>query len=110
VPFRLPTIKSADFSGAAFRNCRFEQGRFAGCTFGNARFHGCDLFDVRHRQGCSFAFCDMQGVEAEKCNFANNSSSVAGLNLALLADYAGLTISESEQSEILKQLGVEVCG
>jgi hypothetical protein len=30
------------------------------------------------------------------------------LNLAVLSDYAGLTISESEQSEILKQLGVDV--
>ena len=210
--FRLPAIKNADFADAAFRDCRFEQTRFASCRFGNARFHGCDLFDVRHRRGCSFAFCDMPGVEAEKCNFATSSfercdlhnlravecsfrgvrfhrssftkalsrqstltrasfdkcnlsfadlsglvlqtceflscrfseasfidtdlsrstmlgcaldridwdrarlakadlrgSQLAGLNLALLADYAGLTISESEQSEILKQLGVEVC-
>ena len=29
-------------------------------------------------------------------------------HLAVLADYAGLTISESEQAEILKQLGVDV--
>jgi hypothetical protein len=26
----------------------------------------------------------------------------------VLSDYAGLTISESEQSEILKQLGIDV--
>ena len=31
------------------------------------------------------------------------------LNLAVLADYAGVKISDSEQAEILKQLGVEVC-
>jgi hypothetical protein len=35
-------------------------------------------------------------------------SQIAGLNLAVLSDYAGLTISESEQSEILKQLGIDV--
>jgi len=36
-------------------------------------------------------------------------SNLAGLNLAVLADYAGVKISDSEQSEILKQLGVDVC-
>ena len=35
-------------------------------------------------------------------------SQISGLNLAVLADYAGLVISESEQSEILRQLGVDV--
>ena len=35
-------------------------------------------------------------------------SQISGLNLAVLSDYAGLSISESEQSEILKQLGVDV--
>jgi hypothetical protein len=35
-------------------------------------------------------------------------SQVSGLNLAVLSDYAGLTISESEQSEILRQLGLDV--
>jgi fluoroquinolone resistance protein len=209
--FRLPAVRSADFSGATFRDCRFERTRFASCKFGDARLHGCDLFDVAHRQGCSFAFCEMPAVEAEKCNFATGTfercdlhnlravecsfrgarfprssftkvlsrrssltrasfdkcnlsfadlsglvlqnceflscrlseaslidtdlghstmlacaldridwdrarlakadlrgSHLAGLDLALLADYAGLMISESEQSEILKQLGVEV--
>ena len=36
-------------------------------------------------------------------------SSLSGLNLAVLADYAGVKISDSEQAEILKQLGVDVC-
>jgi hypothetical protein len=63
----------------------------------NEHFQGCDLFDVQHRAGCSFAFCDVAAVEAEKW-----------LNLARLAGYAGVTIGESEQSEILKQLGVDV--
>ena len=35
-------------------------------------------------------------------------SSLSGLNLAVLADYAGLKISDSEQAEILGQLGVDV--
>ena len=209
--FRVPTIRSADFSGAAFKNCTFEPTRFSSCKLANTRFHGCALFDVQQKKGCTFAFCDIQAAEAVKCNFATSSfercdlynvravecsfrgaqfhgstftkalskrsaltkasfdkcnfsfadlsglqlqsceflsckfseaafidtdlshatmlacaldraewdraklrqadlrgSQISGLNLAVLSDYAGLTISESEQSEILKQLGVDV--
>lgn len=209
--FAVPVIRGADFSRSTFRNCTFEPTRFASCKFAHARFEGCGLFDVRHKKGCSFAFCDLQAVEAATCNFATNTfdrcdlynvravecsfrgagfnrstfakvlsrrstltkatfdrcnfsfsdlsglnlqnseflsckfseasfidtdlshatmlacaldrvewerarlggcdlrgSRLAGLNLAVLADYAGLVISESEQSDLLSQLGVEV--
>lgn len=46
---------------------------------------------------------------APTCGRPTFAAGLAGLNLAVLADYAGLRISDSEQSEILKQLGVEVC-
>ena len=206
--FRVPTVRSVDFSGAAFSNCTFEPTRFASCKLANTRFHGCALFDLKQKKGCTFAFCDMQAAEAVQCNFATSSfercdlynvravecsfrgarfrhstfskalsrrsaltkaifdkcnlsfadlsglqlqgceflsckfseacfidtdlsnatmlacaldraewdrarlrdadlrgSQISGLNLALLADYAGLTISESEQSEILTAAG-----
>ena len=209
--FRVPTIRSADFSGSAFKNCTFEPTRFSSCKLAGTQFDSCALFDVKQKKGCTFAFCDMQAAEAVKCNFATSSfercdlynvravecsfrgaqfhhstftkalsrrsvltkaffdkcnfsfadlsglqlpsceflsckfseasfidtdlshatllacaldraewdraklgqadlrgSQISGLNLAVLSDYAGLTISESEQSEILKQLGVDV--
>jgi uncharacterized protein YjbI with pentapeptide repeats len=209
--FRVPAIRSADFSGVVFQNCTFEPTRFASCKLAGARFDGCALFDLQQKKGCSFAYCDMQGAEIINCNLTTSSfercdlynvravecsfrgarfhgstfskalsrrsvltkasfdkcnlsfadlaglqlqnceflsckfseasfidtdlshatmlacsldrvdwdraklrqadlrgSQVSGLNLAVLADYAGLVISESEQSEILRQLGVDV--
>ena len=35
-------------------------------------------------------------------------ATISGLNLAVLSDYAGLRISESQQNAILNQLGVDV--
>jgi hypothetical protein len=35
-------------------------------------------------------------------------SELSGLNLTVVSDYAGVMISDSEQSEILRQLGVDV--
>ena len=71
--FRVPAIRSADFSGSAFKNCRFEPTRFSSCKLANTRFNGCALFDVQQKKGCTFAFCDIQAAEAVKCNFATSS-------------------------------------
>jgi len=38
--FRVPTIRSADFSGSAFKNCTFEPTRFASCKLANTSFDG----------------------------------------------------------------------
>ena len=35
-------------------------------------------------------------------------ASISGLNLALLADYAGLIVSQSQQHELLREIGVDV--
>ena len=48
--FQVPIIRSADFSGSEFRDCKFEPARFASCKFAKARFHGCILFDVGKRK------------------------------------------------------------
>lgn len=71
--FRTPTIRSADFSGAEFNDCRFEPIRFANCKLSKARFVGCTLFDAGTKTGCTFAFCDMQGAEIIKSNISTGS-------------------------------------
>src|SRR5262245_34616130 len=209
--FRLPAIRSANFSGCVFKDCRLEPSRFANCKLAMARFEGCTLFDVAQKKGCTFAFCDLHGAELTKSNLATSAfercdlhdlravdcslrgaqfrystfakalsrrtvitkasftncnlsfadlsglslqncdfvscrlseasfidsdlsharmlscaldrvewdraklghadlqgSQLSGLNLAVLADYAGLIVSASEQTELLRQLGIAV--
>ena len=71
--FDIPAIRGADFSGAQFKGCRFSPGRFASCKFTGARFQDINFFDADQKKGCTFAFCDLRDVDAEKCNFAVNS-------------------------------------
>jgi uncharacterized protein YjbI with pentapeptide repeats len=55
--------------------------------------------------------CDLDRADWDRAKLRKadlRGSTLSGLNLAVLSDYAGLRISESEQSEILRQLGVEV--
>jgi len=209
--FSEATIRGVDFSGSAFVDCKFEPVRFASCRFSRAQLRNCAWFDANRKKACTFAFCDMQDVEALKCNFATTmfercdlyglgavdssfrgaqfhqstfsktisrrsaltkasfercnisfadlsglvlqncefrsckcseasfidsdfgnatmldcsldrvewtrarlrgadlrGSDLSGLNLSVLSDYAGMRISESEQSEILRQIGVHV--
>lgn len=68
--FDLPTVRGADFSGTQFKDCRFSLSRFASCKFPGARLRGINFFDTDQKKGCTFAFCDLRDVEAEKCNFA----------------------------------------
>lgn len=71
--FEPPSIRGADFSGAHFKGCRFSPVRFASCKLAGARVHDSSFFDADQKKGSTFAFCDLRGVEAEKCNFAVNS-------------------------------------
>lgn len=71
--FDLPSVRGADFSGALFKGCRISPGRFASCKLAGARVHDSSFFDADRKKGFTFAFCDLRGVEAEKCNFAVNS-------------------------------------
>ena len=55
--------------------------------------------------------CAFDRTEWDRAKLKNadlQGSQLAGLNLAVLSDYAGLIISESEQSDILEQLGIDV--
>ncbi|MGE0424399.1 MAG: pentapeptide repeat-containing protein [Reyranellaceae bacterium] len=71
--FRIPTIRSADFSGAEFNDCRFEPTRFANCKARKTRFVGCTLFDASSKNGCTFAFCDLQAAEIIRSNFSGSA-------------------------------------
>ena len=71
--FRMPTIRSTDFSGSEFKDCRFEPARFASCKLTGTHLVGCALFDVQQKKGCTFAFCDLQAAAFDKYNFATNS-------------------------------------
>ena len=51
------------------------------------------------------------GAEWERARLRKadlRGSELSGLSLAVLADYAGVMISDSEQAKILRQLGVDV--
>ena len=55
--------------------------------------------------------CSLDRIEWERAKLRQadlRGSDLSGLNLAVLSDYAGLKISDSEQAEILGQLGVDV--
>ena len=71
--FQIPTIRSVDFSGAEFNECRFEPTRFANCKLAKARFVGCTLFDTGTKKGCTFAFCDLQSAEIVRSNVSSGS-------------------------------------
>jgi fluoroquinolone resistance protein len=90
----------ADLSGlflqsCAFRSCKFNEASFIDTDLGDATMIGCDL-DRIDWERANLAGADLRG------------SSLSGLNLAVLAGYGGLKISDSEQAEILGRLGVEV--
>jgi uncharacterized protein YjbI with pentapeptide repeats len=90
----------ADLSGLHLQNCEF-----LFCKFSEASFIDTDL---SHATMLTCALDRMEWDRARLSNADLRGSRLSGLNLAVLADYAGLTISESEQSELLKQLGVDV--
>ena len=94
-------LSFADLSGLGLENCQFRS-----CKFSEASFIDTDLSHA------TMLSCALDRVEWDRAKLRQadlRGSSLGGLNLAVVADYAGVRISDSEQSEILKQLGVEVC-
>lgn len=94
-------LSFADLSGLGLANCEFRS-----CKFTEASFIDTDLSHA------TMLACALDRAEWDRAKLRQadlRGSDLAGLNLAVLADYAGVRISDSEQSEILKQLGVEVC-
>ena len=94
-------ISFADLSGLFLQNCEFRS-----CKFSEASFIDTDLSHA------TLLACALDRAEWDRAKLRQadlRGSNLAGLNLAVVADYAGVKISDSEQSEILKQLGIEVC-
>jgi len=79
----------------AFLSCRLSEASFIDTDLSHASMLSCAL-DRAEWDRARLGHADLQG------------SQLSGLNLALLADYAGLIVSESEQSELLRQLGIDV--
>jgi fluoroquinolone resistance protein len=93
-------ISFADLSGLFLQNCEFRS-----CKFPETSFIDSDL------SGATLIGCDLDRVDWERAKLAKadlRGSSLSGLTLAVLTDYAGLKISDSEQAEILGNIGVEV--
>src|SRR4029078_4122068 len=98
--FERCNISFADLSGLFLQHCAFRS-----CKFSETSFIDTDLTDA------ALIRCYLDPVDWERAKLANadlRGSSLSGLNLAVLADYAGLKISDSEQAELLGRLGVEV--
>ena len=93
-------VEAPRFPGANLSDTKIE-GRLDGTDFRTA--------DLSH---ATMLACTLDRAEWDRAKLRQadlRGSNLAGLNLAVLADYAGVRISDSEQSEILKQLGVDVC-
>lgn len=93
-------ISFADLSGLSLPNCEF-----LSCKFSEASFIDTDL------SGSTMLACDLDRVAWDRARLKKadlRGSNLAGLNLTVVTDYAGLQISESEQTEVLKQLGIDV--
>jgi fluoroquinolone resistance protein len=94
-------LSFADLSGLGLESCQFRS-----CKFSEASFIDTDLSHA------TMLACALDRAEWDRAKLIQadlRGSSLSGLNLAVVADYAGVRISDSEQSEILKQLGVDVC-
>jgi fluoroquinolone resistance protein len=93
-------LSFADLSGLQLQSCEF-----LSCKFSEACFIDTDLSQA------TMLACALDRAEWDRARLRQadlRGSQISGLNLSLLSDYAGLTISESEQSEILRQLGLDV--
>lgn len=93
-------ISFADLSGLVLENCEF-----LSCKFSEASFIDTDL------SHSTMLACDLDRVAWDRAKLGQadfRGSNLSGLDLTVVSDYAGLRISESEQSAVLKQLGIDV--
>jgi uncharacterized protein YjbI with pentapeptide repeats len=93
-------LSFADLSGLSLQSCEF-----LSCKFSEASFIDADLSNA------TFLACSLDRAEWDRAKLSQadlRGSELSGLNLALVSDYVGLTISDSEQTTLLEQLGVIV--
>jgi len=113
--FTRTISKRSMLTKATFDRCNFSFADLSGLFLQNCEFLSCKLSevslidtDLSHATmlGCALDRAEWDRAKLHKADL--RGSNLSGLNLAVLSDYAGLRISESEQAEILKHLGVEV--
>ena len=100
VTFKRCNLSFADLSGlflqkAEFLSCKLSEASFIDTDLGEATLRGCSLDRIEWERA-RLRKADLRGSE------------LSGLNLAVLADYAGVMVSDSEQAELLRGLGVDV--
>lgn len=98
--FERCNISFADLSGLSLQACGFRS-----CKLSEASFIDTDLTEAT-LIGCALDRIDWERARLRGADL--RGSELSSLNLRVLADYAGLKISDSEQAEILGQLGVDV--
>ena len=98
--FERCNISFADLAGLSLQKCGFRS-----CKLSEASFIDTDLTEAT-LIGCALDRIDWERAKLRGADL--RGSELSGLNLAVLTDYAGLKISDSEQAEILGQLGVDV--
>lgn len=113
--FTRAISKRSTLTIARFDRCNFSFADLSGlhlqgCEFLSCKLSEASLIDTDPSQA-TFLACALDRVEWDRAKLRKADlpgSNLSGLNLAVLADYAGVRISESEQAEILKLLGVDV--
>lgn len=113
--FTKAISKRSMLTKAAFDRCNFSFADLSGlhlqgCEFLSCKLSEASLIDADLSQA-TLLRCALDRVEWDRAKLRKadlRGSNLSGLNLTALAEYAGLRISESEQAEILKHLGIEV--
>jgi len=90
----------ADMSGLSLPTCELLR-----CKFSDTALFDVDLTDAV-MTGSSIHGADWNRAKLAGADL--RGTTISGLNLAVLSDYGGLRISESQQGAILSQLGVDV--
>ena len=124
------SFRGVDFNGSTFSRAiskkvvltkaKFDKCNFSFADMSGLALQGCELLSCKLSETALFdtdlsdaamtgSIIDRAEWDRARLSRADlRGATISGLNLALLADYAGLTISESEQQSILGQLGVNV--
>jgi fluoroquinolone resistance protein len=98
--FENCNLSFADMCGLSLHSCEFP-----GCKFSETLLFDADLSDALLEN----AVIDRAEWDRAKLAGADlRGASISGLNLALLADYRGMMVSESQQDGLLEALGIKV--
>jgi fluoroquinolone resistance protein len=98
--FDACNLSFADMSALSLKSCEFPA-----CKFSETLFFDSDLTETVLENAI------IDRAEWDRARLSNadlRGASITGINLATLADYSGLMISESQQESILEALGIRV--